>query len=280
MANHTSEKGSEIAKSGFKNEHIIVEKFNKYKEDIDAQNWLKFLEYDIDKIESLEAFQIPANSKIEDSILLPLDGVIGNLRYKKADAQVQLRIIMNDTLYFENFSIKKTSKKSNFGQIDKRKVETYSDMWKMTDQEIKLFSLFTGALNPLENGYSESTLKDIRRVGASEFMVNDLEKMLCFLNDRKINVLSDILIGRGGFAAQYMIISDYTDKNNIEYHIIKTMDIINYLSKFDFIQKTPKANTLSIGNIVTVQRKGGTPDPDSLQFKFAPLSAVNVLNEK
>ena len=35
-----SEKGSMIAKKGFRNEKDVASKFNKWKEDKDAQNWL------------------------------------------------------------------------------------------------------------------------------------------------------------------------------------------------------------------------------------------------
>ena len=51
--------GSKTAKGGFKNEINIVEKFNNWKTDTHAQEWLKIMDYDIRSLDSLEAIQIP-----------------------------------------------------------------------------------------------------------------------------------------------------------------------------------------------------------------------------
>lgn len=39
--------GSKTAKGGFQNEHDVVAKFNQFHNDIQAQNWLKIMGYDI-----------------------------------------------------------------------------------------------------------------------------------------------------------------------------------------------------------------------------------------
>jgi hypothetical protein len=45
------QRGSKTAKDGFKNEKDIVDKFNNWKKDKIAQDWLKIMGYDIKEIE-------------------------------------------------------------------------------------------------------------------------------------------------------------------------------------------------------------------------------------
>lgn len=51
--------GSYTAKGGFENEQDVVIKFNNYRNDKDAQCWLKIMGYDFKRIELLTAVQIP-----------------------------------------------------------------------------------------------------------------------------------------------------------------------------------------------------------------------------
>ena len=46
-----AEKGSKIARDGFKNEKDVVWKFNNWETDKEAQEWLKIMGYDLDEIE-------------------------------------------------------------------------------------------------------------------------------------------------------------------------------------------------------------------------------------
>lgn len=50
-----AEKGSQIARDGFKNEKDVVTKFNNWEIDKDAQEWLKIMGYDLDEIEYVVA---------------------------------------------------------------------------------------------------------------------------------------------------------------------------------------------------------------------------------
>lgn len=74
-----------------------------------------------------------------------------------------------------------------------------------------------------------------------------------------------------------MIIADYSHERNIQYHIIQTIEIINYISHFNF-EISDKKTTINIADgLVQFQRKGGTPDPTSLLFKFKPLKILATL---
>ena len=58
--------GSRTAKGGFANEKAICKKFNNWKYDEDAKLWLKIMGYDQDKIDYVEAIQIPTRIKKAD----------------------------------------------------------------------------------------------------------------------------------------------------------------------------------------------------------------------
>lgn len=50
--------GSNTAKNGFKNEDDIVDKFNNWKSDFDAQAWLTIMKYNLKDVEFVEAIKI------------------------------------------------------------------------------------------------------------------------------------------------------------------------------------------------------------------------------
>ena len=52
------ERGSQTAKDGFKNEIDIINKFNNWEKDNDAQKWLILMKYELVKIEYVEAIKI------------------------------------------------------------------------------------------------------------------------------------------------------------------------------------------------------------------------------
>ena len=55
--------GSEIAKGGFENEQEVADKFNKWREDPDAQKWLEIMMYNLDEIESVHAEKFGAQGR-------------------------------------------------------------------------------------------------------------------------------------------------------------------------------------------------------------------------
>ena len=55
--------GSATAKGGFANEKSICKKFNNWKKDNESKIWLSIMNYDLDKIDSVKAVQIPTRIK-------------------------------------------------------------------------------------------------------------------------------------------------------------------------------------------------------------------------
>ena len=80
-------------------------------------------------------------------------------------------------------------------------------------------------------------------------------------------VISDAIMGRGALKSDYVLVSE---KNGESYRwiIADIASVCNFYCQGD-VHVTSRGS-LKIGRI-TMQRKGGTPDPTSLQFKFNPL---------
>lgn len=241
--------GSNTAKQGFKNEDYVVDKFNNWRIDIDAQAWLVSMEYDLEEIEYVEAVKISGY---------------------KTDVQVQVTIKLIKAIDVENLQVKLVSNKGGFNQIDKRWVTKYVELWKIPEEITKLLKYFTGESAP----YIENP-RDRRRIFANEFSIEEQDKLITFFQDNKALIENDILKGRGKFAAEWMlVIQKYKD---IDRWVLKPINIvINYFSK-DSVLIT-KRGSIKIGKI-TVQRKGGDggrPTANMLQFKIDPTKLFDI----
>lgn len=120
-------KGSLIAKDGFKNEKDIINKFNNWENDIDAQKWLKIMGYNLKEIEYIK-------TEI--------------LHGYKTDIQVHIAIKLIEVLDTQNIQVKLVSTPYGFNQIDKRWVNKYVEMWNIPDDITRLLKYFTGELKP------------------------------------------------------------------------------------------------------------------------------------
>lgn len=268
--------GSETAKSGFSNERSIASKFKNYINDKDAQLWLEFMGYDIKNIDCLEAKVIPAGSKNVGELMSEsdLEQFERFHRFSKADLQVQIEIKMLGIIYRENISAKSTKASASFNQIDKRKVATYQTMWEFSDEIRAILECFTGEKDPLELGYlieDTEVSKGKRRITTKTMTNEHVTVILRFLNENKYKILSDILIGSGPLKADYMIITTNEEKFNI----FKTVDIVSKYSNYNF--EKSKRSSFTLNSVFTIQRKGGTPDPTSLQFKFKPNLVIKEM---
>ena len=131
--------GSKTAKSGFENEDDVIAKFNRWKIDYDAQEWLTSMNYNIKEIESVNAVKVAG--------------------HHKADVQVQVTIVFKKAIGIENISLKLVTTETGFNQIDKREIDKYVDMWDIPNNITNALKLFTGKIKPTIKG-----LKDKRRM--------------------------------------------------------------------------------------------------------------------
>ncbi len=235
--------GSQTAKNGFLNEDDIVEKFNNWILDEDAQKWLLIMEYQLNNIEYVKAVKLSGY---------------------KTDVQVQVTIKLKDVIDAQNLQVKLVSNPKGFNQIDKRWVDKYVEMWNIPLDIISIFKKYTGEIEP-----TISNPKDNRRMFANEFTIDEQKKILDWLNKNKSLIVSDILKGRGQFSAEWMLVAQKVEKNSR--WILKPMNFcLNHFGN-GTIEITKQGN-FKIGKI-TMQRKGGDNGRETakmLQFKINP----------
>ena len=242
-------RGSKTAKEGFRNEDYVIEKFNNWKIDKDAQAWLTLMKYDINSIEYVEAIKLSGY---------------------KTDVQVQVTIKLKQAIDVENLQVKLVSNLRGFNQIDKRWTDKYAEMWNIPSNIVSMLKRYTGEETP-----SIQKPRDTRRMFADEFSEHNQTLILDWLNKNKTLIISDILKGQGKFAAEWMLV---IQKQSIDSNwVLKSMNFcMNYFGNGD-IKITERGN-FRIGKI-TMQRKGGDGGRDTakmLQFKINPAELFNI----
>jgi hypothetical protein len=177
-----------------------------------------------------------------------------------------LYIKLNDVIKIENISVKKANRGANFNQVDKRPVSEYQKMWGFNDKIANLLKLFTGEIIE-KNNYNYS--KTPKRLFLYDFSLLEQEKIIAFFKQNKVRVVADIIKGRGGFSADWVLVCQTEKDSELKnWKLAEINQVLNFLCQGD-VKVSPKGS-LNIGKI-TMQRKGGTPDPTSLQFKMNPL---------
>jgi len=273
----TFEIGSTTAKGGFANERAICNKFNNWRTDNEAQIWLKIMGYNPKQINSVEAVQIPVRMKKDDVEKLGLNETFEELmKFKKADVQIRILITIGKLIKVENLSLKKANSDADYNQVDKRWVESYKEMWNFDEDVAFGLKLFTGEINPYScrGTVKVRTLRDKRRVFLDELPEGLRDKIIQFFTSNKILVVSDILKGRGGLSSNWMLVTRYNKNDNTTTWILRDINTVMNFFGSGSVQISPRGS-LYIGRI-TMQRKGGTPDPTKLQFKIKPCELFEV----
>lgn len=262
--------GSYTARGGFENENNIVIKFNNYRNDVEAQQWLAIMGYDFARVEKLTAVQIPPRINIRTALSLGVteENLEESNTFKKADIQIKLEIIIENVYYIENLSIKKANTSAGFNQVDKRPVDRYKSFWNIPDSICMSLKYYTGELLP----YKQNT-RDARRMFLDEMDESAVQELFSFFDNNRVIIFNDVLRGRGGLSADWFLV---TETNGESYRwILKDINsACNFYSQGPILMT--RNGNLKIGKM-TMQRKGGTPDPTSLQFKINPLELFNVL---
>lgn len=263
--NYRQEVGSYTAKGGFKNEADIVKKFIDFKNDNEAKFWLSVMGYNFEKIDSINATQIPPKINKESALSLGASetNLEETLAFKKADIQIKLEIIVDKIYYIENLSLKKANVGAGYNQVDKRPVDKYKSFWNIPDSIVQTLKLYTGEITPNEG----IKLKDTRRMFLDEIEKHDVDELIRFFSNNKTLIFNDVIRGRGALSADWILVTK-VDGEEIDW-ILKDINFVcNFFAQGD-VEVTKRGN-LKVGRM-TVQRKGGTPDPTSLQFKLNPL---------
>ncbi len=239
--------GSKTAKGGFSNEQDVIDRFNDWEKDKVAQEWLTEMNYKIDDIEFVKA------SKVRGQY--------------KADIQVIITIIikLKSQEDLQNLQVKLVSNPQGFNQIDKRKVDKYVEFWNIPQDITKILKLFTGEIAPTKNN-----LRDPRRMFLDEMSESDQNKLINFINENKILIVSDLLKGRGEFSADWTLV--ILKLNGESRWVLKSINhVMNVFGAGDI--RITREGSLKIGKI-GMQRKGGDGGRESakmLQFKINPV---------
>ncbi len=247
--NKLVELGSKTAKNGFKNEQDICDKFINWENDVEAQAWLKIMNYDLKEIEYVNA--------------VVLHGY-------KADVNVQVQVKLKTALDTENIQVKLVSNKKGFNQVDKRWLKSYNELWNIPEKVYIALQHFTGELKPYKTG-----TRDPRRMFLDEMSLEDKDLIINWFTSNKTLVLSDIIKGRGQFSAEWILVAQKV--NNDARWVLKNInEALQHYSDGD-VTITPRGS-IKIGK-VTVQRKGGDNGRDTanmLQFKLDPTELFEI----
>lgn len=234
------ELGSQTAKNGFKNETEIAEKFNDWKNDADAQAWLRTMGYEAAAIKSVAASK-PHGEK----------------------ADVMVKVVTAKGESDEGISIKLVSSDRGFNQIDKRWLSHYARMWKMPDDVVAALRLFLGEVPP--NGRSRRP----ERMYLTEIGAEQRTAVVNFFDANRSAIVSDLFRGDGIYKAKWIMVAQ--KNNGAKRWVLRRMDEAAAFFSEGKVEVTRNGN-LKIGKI-TIQRKGGDGGRESakmLQFKINP----------
>lgn len=238
--------GSITAKRGFETERDIVDKFNNWRDDEDAQQWLTIMGYDLKEIEKVKAIILTGSHK--------------------TDVQVQITIYLKEAIAVENISVKLVSNPQGFNQIDKRWIDKYVEMWSIPENIIGALKLFTGEIKP-----TRGNLRDRRRMFLDEMDTQTQKLIVGFFENNKILIVSDILKGSDEFPVNWMMVVLKKKNENPEWMLKHINHVLNIFGGGE-VRITPRGS-LRIGKI-TMQRKGGNGGRETskmLQFKINPV---------
>ena len=216
-----------------------------------ARKWLEAMGYKLNEIEYVKATKIRGSYKADVQI------------------RIQITIKLKSQSDIQNLQVKLVSNPQGFNQIDKRWVDKYAELWNIPNEIMRLLKLFTGEIKP-----TKKKLKDSRRMLLSEFENEDQQKIIDFLKNNKILIISDLLKGRGEFSADWVLV--ILKANRESKWVLKSInEAMNVFGNGDI--RITERGSLRIGTIL-MQRKGGDNGRNTakmLQFKINPVELFN-----
>jgi len=198
----------------------------------------------------------------------------------KTDVQIKVTITLKEAISVQNLSIKKANNDADYNQIDKRWVKNYIELWSIPENIVNLLEIFCGKISPKQLLREEKitkqkyeSLRDKRRFFVDEFENRDKKLLIDFFKKNKLLVITDIIKGRGQFAADWILVTRYDKKKDETSWVLA--DINKAMSIFGEGEvKISPRGSISIGRI-TLQRKGGDGGRETgnmIQFKIKPCN--------
>lgn len=264
--------GSKAARGGFSNEGTLAEAIN-------GRTALGKQLLEAMAIESstlVQARQVASRLSVTSlGRLLGVSSVSSDVlrastQHQKADLLLQVAGQRRVTA-----SLKKANAASDFNQVDRRPVDVYQRFWGFGDDVALALKLFTGDLSSDEFAEHSQGLRlseGHQRISFPDLSDVQQAAVLEFFTTHKQRIVSDLVQGKGPLAADFMIVTQQ-DGAITRIHVSQMADVVDYLCELP-VCAGPRT-TFCVGHL-TAQRKGGTPDPTSLQFKVKPSLLLNV----
>ncbi len=250
----TRKTGSEIAKSGFKNEYVIVEKLNNFRTDADAQQMLEAMGFPVDSYSSVEAHKVPGT--VKSDIAVRVDG-----------RQIYI-------------SAKKCGK-ADFNQVCRHSVEKWGSLVGLAPQVIQTLSVFTGEARPADHPHllvagstqrpDRATLGEIKQGLVAEAATALRRNLKMFLEIS--------FRGLGDIKPDFMIITQEKD-DGIYYYTFPMDKVLEFYSGDGSVTISPRGSFYLGGKKMSAQRKGGSGGPTNLQFKFRPSFIIQSISSE
>jgi R.HinP1I restriction endonuclease len=256
-------RGSQTAKAGFQNEDAIRLKFDNWRNDAEAQQWLVAMNYSLQDVLEVNASK-PHGEK----------------------ADVEVLVTTKNGQRTEGISIKLVSNPDGYNQIDKRWLKTYARMWNMPEDVHQALRLFVGEEKPTAIG------RDSRRMFLNELDTQSQKIVLDFFIQHREEIVADLFAGSGKHAAGWMLVTikesgiqpanesdraaDDVISGKPRSILVSTSQAAKFFGSGE-IQIT-NSGSLKLGRI-TIQRKGGDNGRESaqmLQFKINPIELLEL----
>lgn len=103
----------------------------------------------------------------------------------KADIIVKIEMLEGNKIYEEPISVKLVRNKSGFNQIDKRWIDNYKELFKMSDKMSVTLKLYCGEIK-----YNNPTARDSRRLFIDEIKSGLLDEIITFFDQYKKDMIS------------------------------------------------------------------------------------------
>jgi hypothetical protein len=264
--------GSQAARGGYANEAWVKDSINQ-RSDLGLQ---LLAAMGVDSSSRATAAHVPSRlSKLVFGALLGLPSVSvealkTSTQHQKADLLIQIPSSRHIAA-----SLKKANAGSDFNQVDRRPVHVYQRFWRFSDEVALALKLFTGDLSSADfatHAHGLRSDESHRRITFPDLHKSQQAAVLQFFEANKRAIVSDLVRGRGPLAADFMILTQ-RDGPTTRIHVSRIDDVISFLCQAP-VCPGPRT-TFNVGHL-TAQRKGGTPDPTSLQFKLKPSILLAV----
>ena len=156
--------------------------------------------------------------------------------------------------------------------------KNYIGLWNIPDNIVTLLKIFCGEISPIEllnekkiTQIKYNSLRDKRRFFIDEFENRHKKTVIDFFTKNKLLIITDIIKGRGKFAADWMLVTrDDTERDETSWVLADINKAMSIFGEGE-IKISPRGS-ISIGRI-TLQRKGGDwgrITGNMLQFKIRP----------